>query len=149
MRGNHRVHRPGQFRPGRGAELLTREEEDVGDIGELLHRLAVEQIAWDGLDPFKLCPSRRVGEPGHGDHLVVPAQLLQSLPEHQRERRAHLADRAEHKQIAADSSQRFEHALGGLREKGVDLIGRTGWDGVGIHRKVTNQLHSRRAFGKL
>ena len=59
----------------RGAEFPRSHEDDVGNIGKLVERTAVEQIAGDGFDPLRSEFGGQfvIGKSGHGEDLLLDA----------------------------------------------------------------------------
>ena len=65
-----RVHRPGEFLAAARAELAPGHEHDIGQLGQGLDLLAVEEIGGDAFDAMALqaVAQTLLAETGHADH---------------------------------------------------------------------------------
>ena len=98
------VHGPGQRRIARRAELHGRHEDDVGELGQRLHRPPIEQIAGDRLDARRSRARSRtagIGEARDADDALVRRGPLGQA----RQRRPHLAGDAENDDVAGQRAR--------------------------------------------
>ena len=116
--GHDRVQGPGEVGPIRGAELHPGEEEDVREIGQPLDLRRIEQVAGDRLDRRRLRgPRRRLGEEKRETAATRRGRPAASVAraDEARQRRAHLAARAEDDDVAVEARQ--ERDVGGARPR--------------------------------
>src|ERR1700733_6479159 len=96
-----------------GAEFSGSHEDDVLNVGKLVERATIEQITGDRFDPLhgELGEQSLIREPGHCDHALLDARLVDSAPRKTVQAWTHLASCAEEEKVAL---QRRNGRGGGL-----------------------------------
>ena len=123
---NHRrdvhVHRPGERHIARGTELAAGHEHDVGHLGQLLERGAVEQVGRQRLDAclLQLPAHALLAEARHADHALGRRGALG----HACQGRPHLAADAQHHDVARCPRQIGGQCLGRPRHEFFERLDR-------------------------
>src|ERR1700733_131890 len=85
-----------------GAEFSGSHEDDVLNVGKLVERATIEQITGDRFDPLRgeFGEQSVIREPGHCDHALLDARLVDSAPRKTGQAWTHLATGAEDEKVA-------------------------------------------------
>ena len=133
--GDVRIHRPGQRQVALGAEFAPGHEHDVGNFGQRLDGIFIEQVAIDGLDATRLQPvlHASVAKARHADDPPVGQGGLGKA----RQRRPHLAGNTQNHDVAIHLAEIVDQRLARAAEQFVE----SGDIGNRLRQIVTRQQH--------